>query len=76
MIPNLSFLSFEIHEPITHAAFRENIFGVGRILLKFLAKIIDVEAHIMRLIAIFVAPNFYKDLIVRNNPARILDEVI
>ena len=31
---------------------------LGGILLQFLAEIVDIEAYIMRLVAIFVAPNF------------------
>ena len=51
-------LPSKIDKPVTHAALGKDIFGVGGVFFQLLAQVIDVQAHVMRFVAVFVAPDF------------------
>lgn len=65
----------EVHKAITDPSFSEDINGIGRIFLKFLAEIIDIETNIMRFIPVLIAPYLGKELIMRYHPPGILHQM-
>ena len=69
-------LAAEIDEAVTYAALGEDVLGIGRVFLDLLPQVVDVQAHIMRLIPVLVSPDFCQDLVVGNHPAGVLDQVI
>ena len=48
---------------VTHAAFRQDIFGVGGVLFQLLAQVVNIKADVMRLVAVFIAPHFGEQLL-------------
>ena len=53
----------EVDETISDAALGQYVPGIGRILFKFLAEIVNIQPDIMRLIPVLVPPDFGKQLI-------------
>src|SRR5215216_3155355 len=72
----LCFLPFVIHEPITYAALRQDIFWVGRVLLKLLAQIVNIQTNVMRFVSILISPDLHKQLIMSDHPSCILNKMI
>src|SRR5664280_1664977 len=70
------FFTPEVHEAITNAALGQDVFGVGWILLQFLAEIVDIKPYIMWLVPILIAPDLGKQLVVRGHPPGILHQVV
>ncbi len=65
-----------IDEAIANTAFGEDVFGVGGVFFDFFAKVVDVQADVVGFVAVFVAPDFDKNLVVGEDEACILHEVI
>ena len=66
----------EVHKAVADAALRQNVLRVRRVFLDLLAQVVDVQPDVVRLVAVLVAPDLRQQLIVRNCPARVLDQVV
>src|SRR5438445_4430813 len=65
-----------VGEAIAHATFGEDIARIGRIVLELLAQVVDVQADVVRGIAILGAPHAAEQRLVGHDHARVREQVI
>src|SRR3990172_7457459 len=69
-------LAAKIDEAVAYASLGQDIPGIGRVFFNLLAQIVDIQTDIVRLIPILIAPNLGQNLVVGENPASVLNQVV
>src|SRR6266851_967646 len=67
---------FGVGEAVAHATFGEDIAWVGGVVLELLAQVVDVQADVVRGVAVLGAPDATEQCLVGNDHARVRGEVV